>query len=123
MGVIALTQKNFDEVTQTNHCVIVDFWAPWCSPCLTFAKIFEKLSEKHPDIIFASVDIDKEPELADDFTIKAVPYLIIFREEFVIFAESGVQTEQGLEQLLAEAKKIKIEDLRKQIQESPHSNS
>ena len=46
MSVIELTQSNFDETINNNEIVIVDFWAPWCGPCLQFAPTFKETSEK-----------------------------------------------------------------------------
>ena len=114
MAIIDLSQRSFDETIEGNDCVIVDFWAPWCGPCRAFSPIFEKVSGNHPDIIFAKVNIDEEPQLAEDFNIRSIPSLMIFKREFAIFSQSGMQTESGLEQLIKDAKLIDIAELRKQ---------
>ena len=46
MAVLDLTQSNFDETIANNEIVIIDFWAPWCGPCLQFAPTFKETSEK-----------------------------------------------------------------------------
>src|SRR5579872_6086865 len=106
MSVIILTQHNFDDTIQNNDLVIVDFWAKWCGPCLAFAPLFEQVSNMHPEVIFAKVDIESEIQLANDFNIQSIPFLMIFRREFAIFAEAGVQTVTSLHALVEEAKKV-----------------
>jgi len=46
MSVIELTQSSFEETISNNEIVIIDFWAPWCGPCLQFAPTFKETSEK-----------------------------------------------------------------------------
>lgn len=115
-SIITLTQHNFDEVIQNNDVVVVDFWAKWCGPCLSFAPIFEQVSNNHREVVFAKVDIDAEVELASDFNVRSIPFIMIFRREFAVFAEAGVQTATNLDILVNEAKKIDLAKLRAQLQ-------
>lgn len=118
MTVEVLTQANFDETIQAHDCVVVDFWAKWCGPCLTFAPIFEEVSTAHPDVLFAKVDIEQETALAEDFTIRSIPFLMIFRKEFAVFAEAGVQSKSTLHALVEEAKQLDLNELRKQLDDN-----
>lgn len=116
MAVIELSQADFDATIQGNDCVVVDFWAPWCGPCRVFGPIFDKVSEKHQGVIFAKVNVDEHSQLASDFNIRSIPSLMIFRREFAIFSQAGVQTESSLDQLIKDAKEVDIDELRKQNQ-------
>lgn len=116
---LTLTQQNFDDIIQNNDLVIVDFWAGWCGPCLAFAPIFEQVSKAHPECIFSKINIEDEPQLASDFNIQSIPFLMIFRREFALFAQAGVQTATSLNALITDAKKIDISDLRKQVSGDP----
>lgn len=116
MAVISLSRENFDTTIMGNNCTIIDFWAPWCGPCRTFAPVFEKVSDKkeHSDIVFGKVNIDEQPELASEFNIRSIPSIMIFLREYVIFSEAGSRSETALEQLIKDAKKIDINEIRKQ---------
>lgn len=118
MAITTLNQDNFDKVIRDSECVVVDFWANWCGPCLAFAPTFEALSNKNPDVVFAKVDIEQQQQLAEDFQIRSIPFLMIFRREFAVFAEPGVQTETSLQQLIDDAKQIDLSALRAQVDKS-----
>ena len=55
-----ITSAQFNEVISSNDMVIIDFWAEWCGPCKSFAPTYEKVSEKHDDIVFAKVNTELE---------------------------------------------------------------
>ena len=115
MAVMELTKENFEQVITSNATVIVDYWAPWCGPCRGFAPTFERVSEKHPDIVFAKVNTEVEQEIAAHFQIRSIPTLMIFRDNIIIFSQPGALPEGALEQVIGKAKALDMDDVRKQI--------
>lgn len=115
MSIIYLNEKNFDETVQNHDLVVVDFFATWCAPCMAFNPVLEQLSLEHPEVVFAKVDIDAEPALANDFNVRSIPLVMIFRREFAVLHHAGLQTAQSLKELIEQAKKIDIQSLREKI--------
>lgn len=115
MAVLELTQENFEKVVTGNKIVIIDFWAPWCGPCKGFAPVFEAASEKHPDVMFAKVNSDDEQALSAHFSIRSIPTLILFREEVIVFMQSGALPATGLDSVLAQARALDMDKVRSDI--------
>ncbi|HEX4779437.1 MAG TPA: thioredoxin [Usitatibacter sp.] len=115
MAVLELTKENFEQVITSNPTVIVDYWAPWCGPCRGFAPVFERVAEAHPDAVFAKVNTDDEQEIAAQFQIRSIPTLMVFRDQVIVFSQPGALPQNALEQVVAKAKSLDMEEVRKEI--------
>jgi len=100
MSTVALSEATFNSTIADNEIVFVDFWASWCGPCRTFAPVFESVSEANSDIVFAKVDTEAEPGLAQAFAISSIPTLMAIRDGVVLFSQPGALPEQALTQLV-----------------------
>jgi thioredoxin 1 len=115
MAVVELTKENFEQVVTSNPTVIVDYWAPWCGPCRGFAPVFEKVSEKHPDVVFAKVNTDDEQEIAAHFQIRSIPTLMVFRDQIIVFSQPGALPQGAFEQVVEKVKELDMDEVRKQV--------
>jgi thioredoxin 1 len=116
MAVVELSKDNFEQTVQDNAFVIVDFWAPWCGPCRSFAPVYEKVSEDHDDIVFAKVNTEDEQDIAAHFQIRSIPTLMIFRDQIIIFAQPGALPEGAFRQLLQKAQELDMAEVRRQVE-------
>ena len=119
MATVELNAANFSETITGNDFVIVDFWAPWCGPCRSFAPVYEELSGQHPEIVFAKVNTEVEQELAGHFQIRSIPTLMLFREQVILYSEAGALPKQAMEQLISDAKAVDMQEVHKSLQEQP----
>lgn len=121
MAVVELTEEGFEDTVTSNDFVIVDFWAPWCGPCRSFAPTYEKVSEEHENIVFAKVNTEEQQSIAAHFQIKSIPTLMIFREKVIIFSQAGALPESGFKELIERASELDMADVHKQIAEGENS--
>lgn len=110
-----ITQKNFKEVLEKNEIVIFDFFASWCGPCKMFGPIFEKASNQHPDVVFGKINTEKEQALAENFAIRSIPTVMAFRENVLLFSQSGVLSEAQIGELIGHLKSLNMDQVRQEV--------
>ncbi|MDD4916168.1 MAG: thioredoxin family protein [Methylococcales bacterium] len=89
MAVLELTKANFKDTIEKNAFVIVDFWAPWCTPCVSFTPIFEEAAAANPDIVFGMVNTETDNEIAEYFQVEKIPGIMVVRDQASILAQVG----------------------------------
>lgn len=116
MATVEFDKSAFEAaIVAEDSLVLVDFWAEWCGPCRQFGPIFERVSDKHPDITFAKVDTDKEQELSAMAGIKSIPTLMMFRDGILLFNQAGAAPESALEDIIAQARKLDMDTIRAEL--------
>jgi thioredoxin 1 len=113
MTVEALTTPQFDATVGGNDIVVVDFWAPWCGPCKSFAPVFAQAAADNPDVKFVKVNTDEEGALAGHFGIRSIPTLMVFREQVIVFQQAGALPRGAVDDLLRQVRELDMTEVRR----------
>lgn len=99
--IMNLTSAQLDELINEGKFVIIDLFATWCGPCKMLAPIFERVAEANADkAVFAKVDTDEVPEMAERFGVQTVPTIIAIKNGEIVHQSSGIMNEPALKALV-----------------------
>jgi len=86
------------DVVGAPETVLVDFWAPWCAPCIRVAPALEELAQKHAGKLkVAKVNVDENPSVPSQLGIRSIPTLVVYKEGKVVDARVGALSLEELE--------------------------
>ena len=97
----AVDVTNFQaEVMDSDKPVVVDFWATWCGPCRQVAPVLHAIAESHPELSVVTIDIDANPQIAQQYQVLSVPTLKVFKGGEVVNTVVGAKPRTVLEREL-----------------------
>ena len=74
-----LTSQTFPDFVSAG-LALVDFWAPWCGPCRMQIPILDEVARQRPAVQIGKINVDDHGELAAQFGVNTIPYLVIFKD-------------------------------------------
>ena len=92
MSVLHITKATFEEeVLNSDKPVLLDFWAPWCGPCRMIGPVLDEIAEEREDIKVCKVNVDEEPELANQYRVVSIPTLIVIKDGKIVNQSLGAK--------------------------------
>ena len=90
MSAISVNKNNFNqEVLNSDKPVLMDLWAPWCSPCRMVVPLIEEIAKERSDIKIVKINVDEEQELAMQFGVMSIPTLVVMKDGKIINKATG----------------------------------
>lgn len=98
----AVSESDFDQIViKSEQPVLVDFWAPWCGPCVSIGPALEELAKEFDGrVTIAKVNVDENPEISAKYGVRSIPYLAMFKGGEVVDSVVGAQPPQSLQQMI-----------------------
>lgn len=101
MSAININKANFqDEVINSEKPVLLDFWASWCGPCRMVAPVVEEIAQERPDIKVGKVNVDEQPELANQFGVMSIPTLVVMKNGKIVNQATGARPKSEILRML-----------------------
>lgn len=91
MSVLTVNKDNFNSVKNSEKPVLLDFYADWCGPCRMVSPIVEEIAKENPQYLIGKINVDNEPELAQQFKVVSIPTLAVIKDGKVINQSAGAR--------------------------------
>tara|TARA_R110002110_G_scaffold351465_1_gene561480 strand:- start:186 stop:506 length:321 start_codon:yes stop_codon:yes gene_type:complete len=105
MSTVTVTDSSFsDSVLNSDKPVLVDFWAEWCGPCKAIAPALEEMAQTMGErVTVAKINIDENPQTPQQYGVRGIPTLILFKDGQVAATKMGAMPKAQLQQWIDEA--------------------
>lgn len=98
------TEQNFTALLSSEQPVVIDFWAPWCNPCVGFAPVFSDVaSEREGQVRFVKIDTEAEQAIAAQYRIRSIPTVMVFKAGKMVDQINGALPKSQFDQWLNQA--------------------
>ena len=89
--VLKVNKENINEVKQNKKKVLLDFYADWCGPCRMVSPIVDEIAEENPDYLVGKINVDEEPDLAQEFGVMSIPMLVVLEKGEIVNSSVGAR--------------------------------
>ena len=91
MKVISINKENFESIKNGDKPVLLDFYADWCGPCRMVSPIVDEIAEERDDIVVGKINVDEQPQLAEQFEVFSIPTLVVLKNGKVVNQSAGAR--------------------------------
>ncbi|MBT6160771.1 thioredoxin [Flavobacteriaceae bacterium] len=93
--------STFNQIINEDQAVLIDFFATWCGPCKMMPPILDQVKKNlGSQLRILKIDVDKNPKVAEQYQVRGVPTLILFKAGKILWRQSGVQDASTLIQIV-----------------------
>lgn len=97
------TGINLPALLNSNKPVVIDFWAPWCGPCTSFAPTFSAVAKQETSAHFIKVDTEAQQQLGAQYKIRSIPTLMVFKNGKMVDSLNGALPKSQFQDWLKQA--------------------
>lgn len=97
-----INDSNFaSSVIQSDVPVLVDFWAPWCGPCLAIGPTIDELAQEFDGkLVVAKMNVDENANVPAEYGVRSIPYMVLFHEGKIVDSIVGAQPKAKIKELI-----------------------
>ena len=96
MSVLVVTKDNFSDILKSEKTVLLDFYADWCGPCKMMSPIVDEIAGENPQYLVGKINVDNEPELANEFAVMSIPTLVVIKNGQIVNQSAGARPKQSI---------------------------
>ena len=96
-----VTDESFDRVLDSHNLVLIDFWAPWCGPCLKVSPILDEISNER-GLWVGKLNVDENPIKSAEYSVTSIPYMVLFKSGKPVKTITGAKPKQIMLEELSE---------------------
>jgi thioredoxin 1 len=96
MSVLVVTKDNFNDILKSEKTVLLDFYADWCGPCKMVSPIVDEIAQENPQYLVGKINVDNEPELANEFGVMSIPTLVVIKNGEIVNQSAGARPKQSI---------------------------
>lgn len=100
MSILTVNKENFDSVKKSDKPVLLDFYADWCGPCRMVSPIVEEIAKETPQYLVGKINVDQEPDLAQQFNVLSIPTLVVMKNGKITNQSAGARPKAQILALL-----------------------
>lgn len=100
MSVVSFNKDDLENVKNSGKIILLDFYADWCGPCRMLSPVVDEFAEENPDFVVGKINVDKEPELSEEFGVSSIPVLVVMKDGKILNKSVGAKSKQQILEMI-----------------------
>ena len=100
MSVVSLNKDDLEKIKNSEKTILLDFYADWCGPCRMLSPVVDEFAEENPDFVVGKINVDKEPELSEEFGVSSIPMLVVMKDGKILNKSVGAKSKQQILEMI-----------------------